>query len=102
MCRCDCNDGTFVFQLQAPAKAIYNISCIFILLCVPMRFLRLEGPEQVLLSCACPMSWFFVLFFLRFATIYDHQPKLELKHYVVMRVSYLQSSSGFPECLIFL
>ena len=54
-----------LFQFQAPAKAIFNISCILILACVPLRFLKLEGEEGILLTFAAPMSWFFLLFFLR-------------------------------------
>ena len=55
----------FYFQASAPAKSIFNISCVLILLCVPCRMLGIAGAEMILLSLAAPCAWSFLLFFAR-------------------------------------
>ncbi|XP_060075724.1 transient receptor potential cation channel subfamily V member 5-like [Ylistrum balloti] len=56
----------FLKNLQhAPAQTLFMISCILILLCIPVRFTKQEMVEDILLIIAVPGSWFFLLFFAR-------------------------------------
>ncbi|KAJ8301067.1 hypothetical protein KUTeg_020054 [Tegillarca granosa] len=57
---------------HAPAQTIFIISCIFILACIPFRFLQLQHVEDILLIIAVPGSWLFLLFFARFFVTTNH------------------------------
>ncbi|OWF42778.1 Transient receptor potential cation channel subfamily V member 6 [Mizuhopecten yessoensis] len=50
---------------HAPAQTLFMISCILMLLCIPVRFTKQEMAEDILLIIAVPGSWFFLLFFAR-------------------------------------
>lgn len=50
---------------HAPAQTIFLISCLMIMLCIPLRFTGHEQVESVLLILAVPGSWFYLLFFAR-------------------------------------
>lgn len=62
------------FQTSAPAKCIFNISCVLLLLCVPMRLLQLEMAETILLAFAAPCAWAILLFFARYLSLYYYKP----------------------------
>ena len=69
---CECVQSTLtitnmilLLQASAPAKFIFNISCVIVLLCIPMRFGGVENGERVLLAFAAPSSWAILLFFAR-------------------------------------
>ncbi|XP_060078092.1 transient receptor potential cation channel subfamily V member 6-like [Ylistrum balloti] len=48
---------------HAPAQTTFLISCLLIMLCIPLRFTGYETAESVLLIIAVPGSWFYLLFF---------------------------------------
>ncbi|XP_052781748.1 transient receptor potential cation channel subfamily V member 5-like isoform X2 [Mya arenaria] len=50
---------------HAPAHTVFMISCLLILLCIPVRFSGHQQVEDILLILAVPGSWFFLLFFAR-------------------------------------
>lgn len=54
----------FLKQLkQAPAKAIFLVSNLMILLCIPCRLMGDHHLEEAILSFAVPGSWFLLMFF---------------------------------------
>ena len=53
-------------QANAPAKFIFNISCVLLLLSMLMYIFRYHKVEQVLLAIAAPCAWFKLLFFARY------------------------------------
>lgn len=54
----------FVKQLkQAPAKAIFLVSNLLILSCIPCRIMQNVEMEEKLLCFAVPGSWFLLMFF---------------------------------------
>ncbi|CAH1784043.1 unnamed protein product [Owenia fusiformis] len=55
---------------SAPAKSIFMVSCLLILLCVPMRFLEMRNAEDTLLALAVPGSWTYLLFYARSSTLF--------------------------------
>lgn len=48
---------------QTPAKAIFIISNIMILACIPLRVIGNDDLEEAVLLFAVPGSWFFLMFF---------------------------------------
>jgi len=52
-------------QTSAPARFIFNVSCVLLLLCVPSRALALGKTERILLAFALPCAWTVMLFFAR-------------------------------------
>ena len=50
-------------QSQAPAKAIFLISNILILACIPLRMMGDTETEEAILLFAVPGSWFLLMFF---------------------------------------
>lgn len=48
---------------QTPAKAIFIISNILILACIPLRMIGNDDLEEAVLVFAVPGSWFFLMFF---------------------------------------
>src|SRR6218665_904268 len=60
-----------LLQTSAPAKFIFNISCILVIFCIPLRFLNLQTGERVLVAFAAPCSWAFLLFFARSAFVHN-------------------------------
>lgn len=48
---------------QTPAKAIFIISNILILACIPLRVMGNDDLEEAVLLFAVPASWFFLMFF---------------------------------------
>lgn len=48
---------------QTPAKAIFIISNIMILACIPLRIMGNDDLEEAVLLFAVPGSWFFLMFF---------------------------------------
>lgn len=48
---------------QTPAKAIFIVSNIMILACIPLRFMGNDDLEEAVLLFAVPGSWFFLMFF---------------------------------------
>ncbi|CAI9719439.1 transient receptor potential cation channel subfamily V member 5-like [Octopus vulgaris] len=50
---------------HAPSKTIFVICCVLTLLCIPLRFAKLEGAEDFLMIIAVPGSWCVLLFFAR-------------------------------------
>lgn len=60
------NQGLNAFMKQTkqtPAKAIFIISNILILACIPLRILGNDDLEEAVLLFAVPGSWFFLMFF---------------------------------------
>ncbi|XP_058063684.1 uncharacterized protein LOC131213624 [Anopheles bellator] len=60
------NQGLFSFLKslgQAPAKAIFLISNILILACIPLRVIGDTETEEAILLFAVPGSWFLLMFF---------------------------------------
>uniref|UniRef100_A0A182KAD1 Ion transport domain-containing protein n=1 Tax=Anopheles christyi TaxID=43041 RepID=A0A182KAD1_9DIPT len=60
------NQGFFSFLKslgQAPAKAIFLISNILILACIPLRMMGDTETEEAILLFAVPGSWFLLMFF---------------------------------------
>ncbi|KFB42555.1 AGAP000413-PA-like protein [Anopheles sinensis] len=60
------NQGFFSFLKslgQAPAKAIFLISNILILACIPLRIMGDTETEEAILLFAVPGSWFLLMFF---------------------------------------
>uniref|UniRef100_A0A182P182 Ion transport domain-containing protein n=1 Tax=Anopheles epiroticus TaxID=199890 RepID=A0A182P182_9DIPT len=60
------NQGLFSFLKslsQAPAKAIFLISNILILACIPLRMMGDTETEEAILLFAVPGSWFLLMFF---------------------------------------
>lgn len=58
--------GVFAYTknlTQSPAKFIFLIANVLILLCVPCRLLQWKTLEDILLALALPGSWFFLMFF---------------------------------------
>ncbi|CAB3409001.1 unnamed protein product [Caenorhabditis bovis] len=53
----------------APAKAVFCIANLFLLLCIPFRFLKFHEIEEALFVFALPGSWIFLLFFARSAKL---------------------------------
>ncbi|PIC32703.1 hypothetical protein B9Z55_012933 [Caenorhabditis nigoni] len=53
----------------APAKAVFCIANLFLLLCIPFRLLRKHEIEEALFVFALPGSWIFLLFFARSAKL---------------------------------
>lgn len=51
------------FQAHAPAKAIFLISNIMILACIPFRIMGDTDTEEAILVFAVPGSWFLLMFF---------------------------------------
>ncbi|XP_070193087.1 transient receptor potential cation channel subfamily V member 6-like [Littorina saxatilis] len=54
---------------HAPDQAVYLLSCISVLACIPFRVLKMPNVEDILLIIAAPGSWFFLLFFARGARL---------------------------------
>ncbi|XP_052822662.1 transient receptor potential cation channel subfamily V member 5 [Octopus bimaculoides] len=50
---------------HAPSKTIFVMCCLLTLLCIPLRFAKLEGAEDFLMIIAVPGSWCVLLFFAR-------------------------------------
>ncbi|EYC35144.1 hypothetical protein Y032_1135g3668, partial [Ancylostoma ceylanicum] len=61
--------GYFRNLKTVPAKAVFCVANICILLCIPFRFLRLHEIEEALFVFALPGSWIFLLFFARSAKL---------------------------------
>ncbi|KAK6052141.1 transporter, cation channel family protein, partial [Cooperia oncophora] len=61
--------GYFRNLKTVPAKAVFCVANIFILLCIPFRILRLHELEEALFVFALPGSWIFLLFFARSAKL---------------------------------
>ncbi|KAI6229478.1 Inactive [Aphelenchoides besseyi] len=61
--------GYFKNLTTAPAKIVYLVANICLLLCVPFRFLRHYDIEEGLLIFSLPGSWIFLLFFARSAKL---------------------------------
>jgi len=55
-------------QLVAMDKLIFSISCLLVLICVPLRFTGHLVEEQVLVAFAAPCAWMIVPFFARYST----------------------------------
>ncbi|XP_067126001.1 transient receptor potential cation channel subfamily V member 5-like [Centruroides vittatus] len=53
----------FINVISYPPKAIFLLSCILILFCIPCRLTGDRSTEDILLSIALPGSWFFLMFF---------------------------------------
>lgn len=53
----------FLFQFHDPAKAIFLISNILILACIPFRMIGDTNTEEAILGFAVPGSWFLLMFF---------------------------------------
>ncbi|CAL2039611.1 unnamed protein product [Caenorhabditis brenneri] len=53
----------------APAKAVFCIANLFLLLCIPFRLMRKHEIEEALFVFALPGSWIFLLFFARSAKL---------------------------------
>lgn len=50
-------------QVHAPAKAIFLVSNILILACIPFRMIGDTDTEEAILVFAVPGSWFLLMFF---------------------------------------
>ncbi|VDM59077.1 unnamed protein product [Angiostrongylus costaricensis] len=61
--------GYFRNLKTVPAKAVFCVANICILLCIPFRFLHLHEIEEALFVFALPGSWMFLLFFARSAKL---------------------------------
>lgn len=61
--------GYFRNLKTVPAKAVFCVANICILLCIPFRFLKLHEIEEALFVFALPGSWIFLLFFARSAKL---------------------------------
>ncbi|KAI6224434.1 Inactive [Aphelenchoides fujianensis] len=61
--------GYFKNLTTAPAKIVYLVANICLLLCVPFRFSRHYDIEEGLLIFSLPGSWIFLLFFARSAKL---------------------------------
>ncbi|KAB0794778.1 hypothetical protein PPYR_11617 [Photinus pyralis] len=60
------NQGFWTFlkqQVHSPAKAIFLISNLLILACIPFRIYRDKKTEEAILAFAVPGSWFLLMFF---------------------------------------
>ncbi|KAK6183603.1 hypothetical protein SNE40_011050 [Patella caerulea] len=53
----------------APDNTIYTLSCVLILICIPLRFTRSVDAEEILLIIAVPGTFCILLFFARGSTI---------------------------------
>lgn len=53
----------FPAKAHAPAKAIFLISNIMILACIPFRIIGDTDTEEAILVFAVPGSWFLLMFF---------------------------------------
>ncbi|XP_023240167.1 transient receptor potential cation channel subfamily V member 6-like [Centruroides sculpturatus] len=53
----------FLFSLTNPSKAVFIVSNILILACIPCRILEERYIEDCFLSIALPGTWFFLIFF---------------------------------------
>jgi len=53
-------------KASAPAKFIFNISCILLLLSVLLHVLHYDNIERVLMAFAAPCAWSKLLFFARY------------------------------------
>lgn len=58
----NCTEFSY-FQANAPAKAIFLISNVMILSCIPYRILGDTDTEEAILVFAVPGSWFLLMFF---------------------------------------
>lgn len=56
----------FCLQGNAPAKAIFLISNLMILACIPFRIIGDVEHEEAILLFAVPGSWFLLMFFAGF------------------------------------
>jgi len=54
-----------IIQMVAKDKALFSISCVLVLVCVPLRFLHVNKVEQVLVAVVAPCAWTILLFFAR-------------------------------------
>ncbi|KAK5969355.1 Olfactory channel [Trichostrongylus colubriformis] len=61
--------GYFRNLKTVPAKAVFCVANICILLCIPFRILKLHEIEEALFVFALPGSWIFLLFFARSAKL---------------------------------
>uniref|UniRef100_A0A7I4YJU2 Ion_trans domain-containing protein n=2 Tax=Haemonchus contortus TaxID=6289 RepID=A0A7I4YJU2_HAECO len=61
--------GYFRNLKTVPAKAVFCVANICILLCIPFRILKLHELEEALFVFALPGSWIFLLFFARSAKL---------------------------------
>lgn len=51
------------FQKNTPPKAVFLVSNLLILACIPCRFMGDVDTEEALLIFAVPGSWFLLMFF---------------------------------------
>lgn len=58
-----CLTNNLSFKVHAPAKAIFLISNILILACIPFRIIGDNDTEEAILVFAVPGSWFLLMFF---------------------------------------
>ncbi|ETN73348.1 transient-receptor-potential calcium channel protein [Necator americanus] len=61
--------GYFRNLKTVPAKSVFCLANICLLLCIPFRILRLHELEEALFVFALPGSWIFLLFFARSAKL---------------------------------
>ncbi|KAK6022316.1 transporter, cation channel family protein [Ostertagia ostertagi] len=61
--------GYFRNLKTVPAKAVFCVANICILMCIPFRILKLHELEEALFVFALPGSWIFLLFFARSAKL---------------------------------
>ncbi|GBP72547.1 hypothetical protein EVAR_9692_1 [Eumeta japonica] len=54
---------THFIQIHEPAKLIFLVSNLLLLLCIPARLTRHEMLEEALLIFLLPGSWFLLMFF---------------------------------------
>lgn len=52
-----------IFQPNEPAKAIFLLSNVLILICIPFRLMGDKQTEEAILVFAVPGSWFLLMFF---------------------------------------
>ncbi|ESO05330.1 hypothetical protein HELRODRAFT_77785 [Helobdella robusta] len=52
-------------QRETPAKCVFNVSCVFIIICLPVRCLHYQTAEKILLALAAPCAWANLLFYAR-------------------------------------
>ena len=65
-------------KTSAPAKFMFNISCILLMVSVLMHLLEYDNTEQVLLAFAVPCAWSKLLFFARYVRHNNQRADVEL------------------------
>ena len=78
-------------KASAPAKFIFNISCILLLVSVPMHIFGFESIERALLACSTPCAWSILLFFARYVRHSQYSNKAVVGHRLRPRCCQLRS-----------